>query len=296
MVDNEAKDWRGKITGSSEDIGNFYEKQYKPFIMHYANLLKGNVDMFYLGSELEGLTSIRGKEREFPFVDNLILLGLDVRSKLDKDVLISYAANWSEYHSCGGGYRPLDELWANKNIDFVGIDYYFPLTDTKKDPTFLAIKSGFSAGEGYDYYIDGNKKIKIKDDYNRPKALDYWHSSEHWAWDPGEEKSYKTSWKSKSKPIIFSEFGFRSIDLTTNRPNVYGKELPKNSSNKTDFPVQMRAIRATIEQIKESSSIAMGFCYGWDTRGKGWQKDYEDGDEWKKGHWIDGKIKQIKNI
>lgn len=48
---------------------------------------------------------------------------------------ISYAADWSEYHS----YRPndgsndilfpLDPLWANANINYVGIDNYLPMGD-----------------------------------------------------------------------------------------------------------------------------------------------------------------------
>ncbi len=132
MVDDFAKSWRGKITGSAESVGSFYLNQYKPFVLHYANLLKDNIDMIYVGSELEGLTSIKEKSRKFPFIDCLIDLASSVRDKIGKDALISYAANWSECHSCLGGYRPLDELWMNKNINFIGIDYYMPLSDDRK--------------------------------------------------------------------------------------------------------------------------------------------------------------------
>ena len=92
--------------------------------MHYAGLLKDVIDMFYIGSELQGLTSIKGDGREFPFIDCLVDLASSVRSEVGGNILISYAANWTEYHSCRGGYRPLDALWSNQNINFVGLDYY----------------------------------------------------------------------------------------------------------------------------------------------------------------------------
>ena len=68
--------------------------------------------------------------------------------------------------------------------------------------------------------------------------------------------------------------------------------MPKHSSGKVDFPVQVRAIRATLEHIEESKEISAGFCYGWDTRKPMWHKDFAYGDQWKKGHWISGKIKK----
>ncbi len=292
MVDDVSKSWRGSITGDAEDVSNFYKKQYKPFIMHYAELLQDVVDMFYIGSELEGLTSIKGKGRKFPFVDSLVDLTSSVRSEVGNGVLISYAANWTEYRSCYGGYRPLDKLWSNQNIDFVGIDYYMPLTDSEEvDISINEIKAGFYSSEGYDYYLSyTGERLEFNSNCDRWKDLAGWFSSEHWAWDSEGEKSYKTAWVAKSKQIIFSEFGFRSIELATNTPNVYGDEIPKHSSGNVDFPMQMQAIRATLEHISEDQSIAMGFCYGWDSRGSGWKRKYADGDQWSKGHWIDGKI------
>lgn len=296
MVDDVSKSWRGSITGDAEDVSNFYKKQYKPFIMHYAGLLKDVVDMFYIGSELEGLTSIKGKGRKFPFVDSLVDLASSVRSEVGNDVLISYAANWTEYHSCCRGYRPLDKLWSNQNIDFVGIDYYMPLTDSEEvDISINEIKAGFYSGEGYDYYLSyTGERLEFNNDCDRWKDLAGWFSSKHWAWDPESEESYKTAWVAESKRVIFSEFGFRSVELASNTPNVYGDVMPKHSSGKVDFPMQMRAIHATLEHISEDQSIEMGFCYGWDSRGSGWTRNYADGDRWAKGHWIDGKIVRIK--
>jgi len=292
MVDNAGKDWRGQVTGSAENVSNFYLNQYKPFVEHYALLLQNEVDIFYLGSELEGLTSLKGAGENFPFVGCLVDLASNVNAILKDTALISYAANWSEYHSCKGGYRPLDDLWINKCINFVGIDYYMPLTDSKEDLTKDQIKAGFTSGEGIEYYLDGDKPVEFNNKNDRWKDLKHWHSSRHEAWDPEARESYKTAWVPESKPIIFSEFGFRSIKLATNTPSAYGDVVPKHSSGKVDFPVQMRAIRATLEHIKENEGVAMGFCYGWDTRNPTWCKRFADGDQWEKGHWISGKIKR----
>ena len=183
MVDDSSKSWRGSITGDAEDVSSFYNEQYKPFIMYYAELLQDVVDMFYIGSELEGLTSIKGNDREFSFVDCLVDLSSSLRSEVGDNILISYAANWTEYHSCHGGYRPLDTLWSNQNIDFVVVDYYMPLTDSEKTNLSIEeIKEGFYSGEGYDYYLNyTGEKTEFNNDCDRWKDVAGWFSSEHWA-------------------------------------------------------------------------------------------------------------------
>ena len=295
LVDNENKDWRGEIKGDPGDIQSFYDSWYSPFIMHYAKILKDQIDMFYIGSELCGLTSIiddrENGDSFFPFVNCLGDLALKVKASLGNGVKISYAANWSEYHSCAGGYRPLDKLWSNNSIDFVGIDYYMPLTDSDNEPTLQDIKRGFTSGEGYDYYKSSDDSIqKIDSPNNRWKDLEYWYSSDHWSWDSKKEKSEQTEWNPCEKLIVFSEFGFRSVALTTNKPYVCDEEIPNHSDGSTDFSIQMRAIRATLEYIEEKDFLAYGFCYGFDIRGHGWPKHYADGSSWEKGHFIDGKI------
>jgi hypothetical protein len=250
------------------------------------------VDIFYLGSELEGLTGIKYAGREFPFAGKLVELSDEVRSIIGLEAKISYAANWTEYHSCRGGYRPLDALWSAQNINFVGIDYYMPLTDTKNHNISVSdIEAGFTRGEGKDYYYMEGEKIPLHDEHQQWKNIEYWVGSQHWAWDPEAGESYKTSWTPNSKPVIFSEFGFRSIDMATNTPNVHGIDLPKHSSGSEDYPLQIKAIRATLSYIQKTPAVNFGFCYCWDSRGYGWQNKYDDGNEWAKGHWIDGKIK-----
>lgn len=290
MVDNAEKSWRGFIDGRDDKLNNFYENQYKPFITHYAELLKNKVDTFYLGSELKALVCHKNSDNSFPFVGSLVNLASVTRKELGPEVKISYAANWNSFHSCHSGLRPLDEFWGNENVNFVGINYYMPLTSDNENPTVEDIKDGFIFGEGADFYLDGIEEKPFNDESAQWKNIEFWHNNEHWEWDNEAQESKKTKWVPESKPVIFSEFGFRSLSGATNEPHLHGDDMPKDSTGKVDYPLQMRAIRATIEHIDENTFLENGFYYLWDTRGFGWQDLYADGDKWEKGHWIDGKV------
>ena len=95
---------------------------------------------FCIGSEMRGLTQIRGADNVFPTVVALKSLAAEVRVLLGADCQIGYAADWSEYF----GYHPkddsgdlffhLDPLWSDDNIDFIGIDNYMPLSDWRDGP------------------------------------------------------------------------------------------------------------------------------------------------------------------
>ncbi|MDO5641880.1 MAG: glycoside hydrolase TIM-barrel-like domain-containing protein, partial [Paracoccus sp. (in: a-proteobacteria)] len=104
------------------------EWSYRRFILHYAHLctLAGGIDSFLIGSEMVGLTQLRGAGNSFPAVAELRRLAADVRAILGPQVKISYAADWSEYfgYHPGGGeaFFHLDPLWSDANIDFIGID------------------------------------------------------------------------------------------------------------------------------------------------------------------------------
>ena len=68
-------------------------------------------------------------------------------------------ADWSEYHHTAGGWYNLDPLWASPNIDFIGIDAYFPLTDgPQADYKVDHVIAGWTSGEGYDFiYTDDTR-------------------------------------------------------------------------------------------------------------------------------------------
>ena len=142
-------------------------------VLHYAHLCAaaGGVDAFLIGTEMPGLTTIRSGASTYPAVQAYRDLLADVRSILGSGTKIGYAADWSEYfgHQPGDGsgdvFFHLDPLWADPEIDFVGIDNYMPLSDWRDgfehadaaegwpaiyDRAYL--QANIAGGEGFDWF------------------------------------------------------------------------------------------------------------------------------------------------
>ncbi|WP_261193156.1 glycoside hydrolase TIM-barrel-like domain-containing protein [Pseudoruegeria sp. SHC-113] len=166
-------------TGSAGDWG------LRRMVLHYAHLCAaaGGVDAFLIGSELRGLTTIRDSATTYPAVAQLQSLAADVRSILGPGTAISYAADWSEYfgHQPGDGsgdvFFHLDPLWADTNIDFVGIDNYMPLSDWRDGFEHADAQEGWPAiydraylqkniagGEGFDWFYasDTDRSAQVR--------------------------------------------------------------------------------------------------------------------------------------
>lgn len=161
------KPWRGRVTpASSADVTTFFTQTngYNRFIRHYAQLqvggvyLKNNVDAFLIGSEMVGLTQYDSGGHTYPAVTLFKTLAANVQTDLGGTPLVGYAADWSEYHSIGGYYN-MDPLWTDSNIDFVGIDAYFPITPDlpQSQITEDVIQEYWEKGEGWDYYYDDSE-------------------------------------------------------------------------------------------------------------------------------------------
>ncbi len=185
---------------------------WRRMILHYAHLCAaaGGVDAFLIGSELRGLTAIRDSATSYPAVAQFQSLAADVRSILGGSTAISYAADWSEYFDhqpadgSGDVFFHLDPLWADGNIDFVGIDNYMPLSDWRDGFEHLDAQAGWPAiydrpylqsniagGEGFDWFhaSDADRDAQIRTPitdgfYNEPwtfrfKDLRNWWSTPH---------------------------------------------------------------------------------------------------------------------
>jgi len=257
------------------------EWSYRRFVLHYAHLCAaaGGVEAFLIGSELRGLTQIRGAGGRFPVVEALRVLAADVRSIMGATTKISYAADWSEYF----GYQPqdgsndrlfhLDALWADANIDFIGIDNYMPLSDWREGYEHLDadagaiynldyLKSNIMGGEGYDWYYHSpeSREAQIRtpitdDEHGEPwiyrfKDIKSWWLSTHHERIGGVRQSTPTAWEAGSKPIWFTEIGCAAVDKGTNEPNKFvdpkssESSLPRYSDGTRDELIQMQYLRA----------------------------------------------------
>ncbi|MET3791756.1 baseplate multidomain protein megatron [Aquamicrobium terrae] len=252
-VSGETVSW----TGPAGDWG------FRRMVLHYAHLCQaaGGVDAFIIGSELRGLTTIRSGASTFPTVAALKSLAAAVRAILGPHTKIGYAADWSEYFghqpSDGSGdvFFHLDPLWADANIDFIGIDNYMPLSDWRDGFDHLDAQAGWPAihdraylqtniagGEGFDWFYASEAdrinqtRTPITDGaYGKPwvfrtKDLRSWWSNLHFDRPGGVESGTATPWVPQSKPIWFTELGCPAIDRGTNQPNVFVDPKASESS------------------------------------------------------------------
>lgn len=252
--------------------------RYRRFILHYATLCAaaGGVDAFCIGSEMRALTQIRGAADSFPAVAALRQLAADVRAILGPATKITYAADWSEYfghHTDGNVYFHLDPLWADPNIDFIGIDNYMPVADWREgtdhaDAGFQAIHNpaylmtNIAGGEGFDWYYASPEgeaaqlRLPITDDTHdeawvfRYKDLKNWWEQFHYDRTAGTRAASPSAWVPGSKPFRFTEFGCAAIDKGANQPNRFldpkssESALPKYSDGRRDDLMQLAYFQA----------------------------------------------------
>ena len=257
------------------------EWSYRRFVLHLAMLGKaaGTIEKFLLGSELVGMTRVRDETGAFPAVDELCDLAAEVRAILGSGVEISYAADWTEYGAyvpgdgSGDVLFPLDPLWGDANTDFVGIDWYAPLSDWRDgahldaavadaitDPDYLS--GNVEGGEGYDWYYasesdrDAQVRTSITDTAHgedwvfRVKDLKNWWGNAHYERPLGVRAVSPTAWVAEEKPIRLIEIGCGAVEKGTNAPNVFvdpkssESALPPFSNGTRDDEIQAAAIMA----------------------------------------------------
>lgn len=301
--------WRGRITcapapdrpGSVDatavaaaQVASFFganspsvaEWSYRRFILHYANLCAaaGGVDAFVIGSELVSLTRVRSGPGVYPAVASLCQLAAEVKAILGPACKISYAADWTEYgaHVRNGGADvgfPLDALWSHPSVDFVGIDFYPPLSDWRDGDDHLDASSASSfydidylrarvaSGEAYDwFYVDQsarnaqNRSPIVDGAYGkhwvfRQKDLVGWWSNTHAPRAAGVESVSTTPWVARAKPVWLLEIGCPAVDRGANAPNVFPDPkssdggLPYFSRGFRDDLMQARALEAVISRF-----------------------------------------------
>lgn len=287
------------VSQTSVNYSGPNEWSYRRFILHNAALCKaaGGVDSFCIGSEMRGLTQIRGAAHSFPAVTELIALAAEVRALLGSSCKIGYAADWSEYFGyspadgLGNHYFHLDPLWADANIDFIGIDNYMPLSDWRDGEEHLDtswgsiyaleyLKSNIEGGEGFDWYYasDEARAAQVRSDITdgahdepwiyRYKDLRSWWSNPHHNRIDGVRQAASTAWDPQSKPIWFTEFGCAAIDKGANQPNKFldpkssESSAPHYSNGQRDELMQMQYLRAISSYWGDAANNPISASYG----------------------------------
>jgi hypothetical protein len=270
------------------------------FILHYAALCKtaGGVEAFCIGTEMRGLTQIRGAGNSFVAVQAFRALAAEARLLLGAGTKISYAADWSEYF----GYHPqdgsgdvffhLDPLWADDTIDFIGIDNYMPLSDWRDGTDHLDaqhsdsiyaldyLAGNVAGGEGFDWYYHSpearaaQRRTPITDGAHgepwvyRYKDLRGWWENLHHNRIGGARAAEPTGWLPRSKPIWFTEYGCAAVDKGTNQPNKFldlkssESSLPRYSSGARDELMQMQYLRALADHWRDPAHNPTSAAYG----------------------------------
>ena len=282
-------------TGPSGDWG------LRRMVLHYAHLCAaaGGVDAFLIGTEMPGLTTIRSGASTYPAVQVYRDLLADVRSILGSGTRIGYAADWSEYfgHQPGDGsgdvFFHLDPLWADPDIDFVGIDNYMPLSDWRDGFKHADAQEGWPAiydraylqgniagGEGFDwFYVSAaDRSAQVRTEITdgaaakpwvlRYKDLRAWWSNAHYNRPGGVESGTPTAWAPQSKPIWFTELGCPAIDRGTNQPNVFFDQkssesfTPHFSRGWRDDAIQRAYLEATYLWWGDGANNPVSAVYG----------------------------------
>ncbi|MEL6687430.1 MAG: glycoside hydrolase TIM-barrel-like domain-containing protein, partial [Pseudomonadota bacterium] len=321
--------WRGRIAAQSDaDVISFFgtdkDFQFRHSILHHARLAQaaGGVDAIVIGTELRTLTTFREGER-FPVVEQLQALAADVRAIVGPSTKITYAADWSEYFGVqnGGDVRyHLDPLWADPNIDAVGIDAYFPLSDWR-DGSHLDkqtasrihdldyLRANVEGGEEYDWYYaspedrDAQTRTPIDDPAYRYKDVRHWWCTAHEERRNGSVIG-QSPWVPRSKPIWLMEIGCPAVNKGANQPNVFydpkssESALPYYSDGTRDDLVQRRYIEALLTHYGETNEtgfldLSRASVWAWDARPypdfPARTEVWSDGPNWSLGHWLNGR-------
>jgi hypothetical protein len=200
--------WIGDLDFDHETDWGKWESDYTDYILTYAKIADSlNVEVFCIGTEVK--QSVKKREKYWR--------GLIRAVKKIYDGKLTYASNWDAYQ--------MVPFWDE--LDYVGIDTYFPLVKSKT-PTIEELKK---------------------------------------AWQPTVKELRKFHRKT-GKPIVFTEYGYMSIDGCAHK----NWEL---ENQRTEIPVnqqaQANAIEALFEVFWKEDWWGGGFLWKWypNYRGEG---------------------------
>jgi hypothetical protein len=191
----------GTYTGELKMTSNIDWKEleinYKKYILAFAKVAEEeNAEMLCIGTELQHFAEQRPE-----YWTELIK---EVRATYSGK--LTYAANWDDYDKV--------PFWGD--LDYIGIDAYFPVAD-KESASIEQLEKGW-------------KSHKDKMD---------------------------TTVKNYDRPILFTEYGYRSVSNCAVRPWDYSED------GSTNEKAQQIALRALYNVFWEDEKYAGGFLWKW---------------------------------
>lgn len=194
--------WQGEFTGyikmTNESDWKVLENSYTQFIIKYVKVAaEMNVGMFCIGTELEQFVANR------PAYWNELIKEIKTIYKGK----LTYAANWDEYKRT--------PFW--NQLDFIGIDAYFPVSDEKTPMLATCLKS-----------------------WEQHKLLIHQMSETH------------------DKPILFTEFGYRSVDYSGKAPWESDRGMTQ-----VNLEAQTNTTKALFDTFWDEDWFAGGFIWKW---------------------------------
>jgi hypothetical protein len=297
--------WRGRLKGEGGEAANSEVSAIfgaaegwglRRLALHYAELAaECGAHGLLVGSEMRGLTWTRDVAGQFPAVDAFRALAAECRAIVGAGVRLSYAADWSEYSGWRTGSDVafhLDPLWADPNIDYVGVDWYPPLADWRagnggldadlfEGPDAVAsLAAQVAGGEGFDWFYAsqedraGQVRTPIADSAHgedwifRAKDLAGWWSHAHHERSDGVRSPTPSPWLPGMKPVRLTEFGCPAVDRGGNAPNLFPDvkssegSLPPFSTGARDDRMQRRALEAILAHFAAPVNNPVSPVYG----------------------------------
>jgi len=191
-------EFTGELNMLSEDEWKSFERNYEDMLLLYARLAQEtNAELFCIGTELNSFVIKRPE-----FWNNLI-----VKVKAIYNGKLTYAENWDR----------VSEVPFWEDLDYIGVDAYFPVSDAKT-PQVEDVKKS---------WVTINAKLE--------------HLS-----------------KTNNKPILFTEFGYRSIDFAGKTP--WDATTVEGQVNED---AQHNLIQGLLESVWDKAWFSGGFLWKW---------------------------------
>ena len=193
--------WTGDFKLESEEDWKKWEADYEKYILNFARMADSlDVEAFCIGLEFKNVV----KERPQFWSDLINKVRIIYHGR------VTYASNWDNYQNV--------TFW--EELDFIGIDAYFPLSQNES-PTVEELKK---------------------------------------SWVKEKELLFELS-KKYGKPIVFTEYGYRSIDKGAG--NQWELEHHRKYEGNPNFNVQENAYQALFETFWDEPWFHGGFLWKW---------------------------------